>query len=176
METDPSSSIPSSPSDTASRVPAGMSVWEREIFQHLRHHVAEEQRLLEEYIEASRETASKALSYLINLLVADERRHHELFLQLAESLENEAEMRIENPAVPRLDLDQENRAGVLEMTDRLLAREETDLRELKHLRQELKAVKDTTLWDLLVELMERDTSKHIAILRFARDHARHPPF
>jgi hypothetical protein len=73
-----------------------------------------------------------------------------------------------------MDFDKENRAEVLEVTERLLEREEGDLLELKRLRKELSDVKDTTLWGLLVELMERDTDKHIAILRFARRHARHP--
>ena len=31
-------------------------------------------------------------------------------------------------------------------------------------------MKDTSLWSLLVDLMERDTQKHIAILTFARNH------
>jgi hypothetical protein len=33
-------------------------------------------------------------------------------------------------------------------------------------------VKDSSLWSLLVELMQRDTQKHIAILRFVTKHAR----
>jgi hypothetical protein len=48
--------------------------------------------------------------------------------------------------------------------------EEQDRRELKRLRRQLRDVKDTTLWDLLVELMERDTERHIAILRFVSKH------
>lgn len=156
--------------------PVGASVWEREVFAHLTEHVRQEQELLEEYVHAARESESKALGYLINLLIDDERRHHRMFIQLAQSLKTDAEMRPEDPVVPRLDFHKENRAEVLEITGRLLDREESDLRELKRLHRELKEVKDTTLWDLLVELMERDTDKHIAILRFSRDHAKHPPF
>jgi hypothetical protein len=70
-----------------------------------------------------------------------------------------------------MDFDKESRSEVLEVTKRLLGREEDDRRELKRLHRELKLVKDTTLWDLLVELMERDTEKHIAMLEFARKHA-----
>ena len=43
-----------------------------------------------------------------------------------------------------------------------------DPRELKKLQKELRDVKDTTLWSLLVDLMQRDTEKHIAILDFAQ--------
>ena len=49
--------------------------------------------------------------------------------------------------------------------------EARDARELKRLQRELRDVKDTTLWSLLVDLMQRDTQKHIAILRFVRKHA-----
>ena len=33
-------------------------------------------------------------------------------------------------------------------------------------------MKDTTLWQLLVKVMELDTEKHAEILRFVRKHAR----
>ncbi len=53
--------------------------------------------------------------------------------------------------------------------------EQKDARELKRLQRELRMVKDTSLWGLLVDLMQRDTRKHIAILRFVRNHARPSP-
>ena len=40
--------------------------------------------------------------------------------------------------------------------------------------RELHGVKDTTMWHLLVRLMEMDTSKHLEILQFVRKHAKHP--
>jgi hypothetical protein len=39
------------------------------------------------------------------------------------------------------------------------------------LEHDLKDVKDTSLWELLVELMQHDTEKHLAILRFVQKHA-----
>jgi hypothetical protein len=61
---------------------------------------------------------------------------------------------------------------VAALTDQLLKSERQDARELKRLRRKLRSVRHTTLWDLLVDLMERDTQKHIAILRFAQKHAK----
>ncbi len=162
------------PADSSLAPPMGASLWEREIFDHLTDHIVQERGILAEYVNAAKETESEALAYLINLLIEDERRHHGLFKQLAQSLKSDAELRSGSPEVPRMDFDRENRAEVLEVTGRLLKREENDLRELKRLRKELSDVKDTTLWGLLVELMERDTDKHIAILRFAHRHAKHP--
>ena len=63
-------------------------------------------------------------------------------------------------------------AALREATDRLLENEKKDREELKALRRELRSFEDTTLWALLVELMQRDTDKHIAILGFAQRHAK----
>ena len=46
-----------------------------------------------------------------------------------------------------------------------------ELRELKQFAKQLKEVRDTTLWGLLVELMQDDTAKHIKILSFIRERA-----
>ncbi len=52
----------------------------------------------------------------------------------------------------------------------LLENEERDIGELRRLERELRDVKDTTPWELLVEVMQRDAEKHIAILKFVRKH------
>jgi rubrerythrin len=159
------------PVDGSLAPPLGASQWELRLFDHLTTHVVQERELLEEYVRAAADTESTALAYVINWLIDDERRHHLLFRQLASSLKASAELRADSPEVPRMDFDKENREEVLEVTRRLLHHEEQDLRELKTLRRDLSEVKDTTLWDLLIELMQRDTDKHIAILRFAHNHA-----
>jgi len=167
------SNAAATPAQSSMAPPIGASHWERDIYDHLIEHIAKEQALLEEYVDAAARTESKALAYLIDLLVEDEQRHHDLFRQLAQSLKSTAELNRQSQDVPRMDLGRENRAEVLEATARLLDREESDKRELRHLQNELSDVRDTTLWGLLVELMERDTDKHIAILRFAHEHAKH---
>ncbi len=58
-------------------------------------------------------------------------------------------------------------------TDQLLEAERADARDLKQLAKNMKDVRETTLWGLLLELMQDDTSKHIKILQFIRDRAEH---
>jgi len=147
---------------------AGPSPWERQLHAHLKGHVDTERAMLQRYAEVAEGTESEAFRYLVKLLIDDEIRHHRLFNELADSLENSALMKGGEPAVPYLDLHQADRTLVLEGANELLENEERDLSELKRLRRELRDVKDTTLWGLLVELMERDTEKHIAILKFVR--------
>jgi hypothetical protein len=60
--------------------------------------------------------------------------------------------------------------AVRDLTDQLIDRERADLKELKELQKDIRDLRDTTLWSLLVDLMQRDTDKHIAILRFVQTH------
>jgi hypothetical protein len=110
------------------------------------------------------------LASVVNLLIEDERRHHRLFAERASSLKTDIDWS-GDPLVPRMDPDRSNRAAVVEATEKLLQREEEDARESKRSQREPNVFKDTTLWGLLVELMQRDTDKHIAILHFVQRHA-----
>lgn len=148
----------------------GASPWEEELYEHLTSHEDEERALLEEYEEAAESSGSAALKYLVSLIVEDEKRHHELFRQLASSLRTDAEFRPEQPEVPRLDRWGDAKA-VVDVTERLLERERQDRKRLRALRRDLRDVEDTTLWSLLVSLMEMDTDKHIEILEFCRRQA-----
>jgi rubrerythrin len=157
---------------TTSELPNGTSLWDREVYAHLTEHVRNEREVLEAYVAAADATDSKALGYVVRLLIDDERRHHIMFQELADSLKHDAEFRHGDPAVPRLDFDRVDSAKVRDLTDQLVAREQADLRELKGLQKTIRDVKDTTLWSLLVDLMQRDTEKHIAMLRFVQKHSK----
>ena len=128
--------------------------------------------MLDEYRSASETSSSKAFGYLVNLLIEDEIRHHRIFLELAESLETISLRPGEEPQVPYLDFNRNNNVAMLDLTEKLLQNERRDAVEMKRLRRELSDVKDTSIWDLLVDLMERDTQKHIAILTFVKKHTK----
>jgi hypothetical protein len=154
----------------------GASVWEQEVFDHVTRHVASEGALLSEYQQlAEDESGSPAFRYLAGLIFADERRHHQLFNDLAESIRQLAELRLEDHPIPSLRGLRADRDRILETTERLLAAEKEDAKELKRLSKQLKDVRDTTLWGLLIELMQDDNAKHIKILQFIRDRALETP-
>jgi hypothetical protein len=150
--------------------PAGASVWETELYSHLTTHIDKEQVMLEEYASAAQATESKAFAYLVQLLLDDERRHNHAFVALASSLKTEAELSGDQPEIPYLDLDRADRAKIREITERLLRCEHDDAAALKRLHKDLQDVEDTTLWDLIVNIMRKDTDKHIAILEFILHH------
>jgi hypothetical protein len=149
--------------------PVGASVWERDLWQHLQDHVEKERTLLDAYAAIARETQSKAFGYLVKMLLTDELNHHRIFIQLAASLRAAAELG-RNPIIPDLDFEKVGGASVLDATRQLAEIEGQDRRELEELRKELRDVRDTTLWSLLVELMQRDTEKHLALLQFVESH------
>jgi hypothetical protein len=150
----------------------GASVWEEELYEHLTSHVRNERELLVEYQQAAAASGSAAFQYLASLIVEDEVRHHRIFEELASALRTDAELRPEQPAIPRLDQWGPDPAHVVELTERLMEHERADAKELDRLSRELKDVRDTTMWGLLVKLMEMDTEKHLEILEFVRRHAR----
>lgn len=151
----------------------GASVWEQDLYDHMTSHVSTEGALLNEYLElAEDESGSPAFRYLANLILEDERRHHRIFNDLAEAIRQMSELRVEDEPIPSLRGLRADRDRILDATERLLAEERADAKQLKELSKELKDVRETTLWGLLVELMEHDTEKHVMILKFIRDRAK----
>ena len=150
----------------------GASVWEQEVFDHLSEHSATEAGIIDEYKALASDTASPAFAYLVNVILEDESRHHRVLGELAQSVRAFAELSMEPGAIPFLDMPRADHDRVLEATERFLEVEREDMRELETLAKTLKPVRDTTLWYLLVKLMEEDTEKHIRILKFIRDRVR----
>ncbi|HEY4928220.1 MAG TPA: hypothetical protein VIH95_03660 [Acidimicrobiales bacterium] len=147
---------------------AAASLWEAELYEHLTSHEKKERLVLADYHEAARGSDSAAFTYLADLIVEDEIRHHRLFSELASALRSDVELRPEEPAVPRLANWGSDPERLLVATEGLLAQEREDARELRRLAEVLEELEDVTLWPLLVRLMEMDTAKHIAVLIFVR--------
>jgi rubrerythrin len=150
----------------------GASTWEAELYGHLTSHEATEGEMLVEYRDFAATSSSSAFRYLSDLIIEDEVRHHRVFRDLASALKNDVELDPAEPAVPHIGKWGDDAATVLRLTEKLLERERTDAKELHHLASELKSLKQESLWQLLVKLMEMDTAKHIEILKFVKRSAK----
>lgn len=148
----------------------GSRTWVEKLYDHVNQHVQAEQGLLEGYIEATEGTESDALAYLVGLIVEDEKRHHRMFSEFAASLQHGLNWTKSGNEVPAMDFYKVDPVRIKELTDQLLENEESDLAALKHLHKMVKEAKDVTLWDLIVQIMQRDTEKHISILTFIKHH------
>jgi rubrerythrin len=151
---------------------AGATVWEQELYDHLASHVEQERGLLWSYQAAAEVSESPTFRYLASMIEEDEKRHDQLFRELCEALKIDAELRPEEPEIPRLDHWGPHPEQIVEITEQLLHREREDAKEMRRLARELDSYKETTLWHLLVRLVEADTAKHIEILEFVARHAR----
>lgn len=126
-------------------------------------HVRDERYLLERYENLATSTADASTRFLIEQILSDERRHHSVFEQLSAAV-SFSSSGTEVPGPP--DPPAEEIPELLEQTRRLIEFEREDAAALKALDRELRPTDDDTLWRLLVELMELDTTKHLRILRY----------
>ena len=146
--------------------PPGLSVWEADLMRHLTLHMEHEGALLAAYQKLTEESDAEYVTYLVGMILEDEVRHHRLFSELVNALRSTVE-RTEGASVP-LVRNAANPVELLEATERLIDRERVDERELKRLSRELRDLRGTSVWPVLVEIMERDTEKHQGILRFVK--------
>ena len=151
---------------------AGASVWEQSLYDHLQNHVENEVDALQAYEQLADTTASPAFAYVARLILDDERRHHQLLRDLAETIRINASLSGDPTPIPDLGSFRADREAVLEATKRLLEIERDDNRALDRLAGELKDVKDTTLWELVIRMLQADNVKHRRILEFIGSHAK----
>ena len=149
-------------------IPVGLSSWEHDLYEHLTMHMETESGLVDRY-EALAERAGGHVAYLLKMIMEDEARHHRLFAEWRNALQSNAEFREVVPQVPHLSRS-DDAAAVRAAAKEFLEVERADERELHHLQKKLKDVKETTIWNLLVEMMELDTRKHQMILEFLEKH------
>jgi len=139
------------------------ATWDAEILDRLHAHVESERGLLADYADAMTSIEEPDVRYLMGMIVEDEARHHRIFEELVHALEKVRTWQQVEPSVPERAT-RPLREDVRQITERFLAAEHEDRRQLRALRRTLAPVADTTLWALLVDLMTLDTEKHIRIL------------
>lgn len=148
----------------------GASVLTRQLVELVTRHGSEEGRLLATYEDLASQTSHEGVRYLVDLILEDERRHHRMLAEIANSMAWGATSGAPEGSTPAFPL--AVGAELLEQTKVLRRSEKSDYRELRRIRRRLRPFAGTTLWALVVDLMMLDTKKHEAILRFIEEHAR----
>ena len=149
----------------------GLSTWERALYGHLMDHVKGEAAMVDRYDQlAINETGH--VRFLLELIADEEVRHHALYQRWADTIKAQGVFAEPPDAVPDL-VREADPTALMAAVDELIEFEKDDARQLRELDRELADVRKTTVWPLLVQLMEMDTQKHITVLRFLKDHARH---
>jgi hypothetical protein len=144
----------------------GASVSTYKVVGVLERHGREEGELLEQYQRFADEAESPMARYLVKLIIEDERRHHRVLEDLANTV---AWGRINagpTDVVPVYPEAIASDSALKSETRKLLRHELHDRTALRRLRRRLRSFGDAPLWVLLIDLMLADTAKHIKILRF----------
>jgi rubrerythrin len=141
------------------------STWAERVTAHMEQHLRGEREVVDGYEELRADT-SGTIAYLLDIVISDERRHHRLFAELARSVGSLVSGTESNAdAVPaQTHIDEPQRLRLLEATRGFIQVERDDERQLHDLERELRPVRTTTVWPLLIEMMALDTEKHLKIL------------
>lgn len=138
---------------------------EKALLAHLDRHVASEEAVLDSYVQFAR-SGPEFVRYLVNLIAEDEERHHRILREMVNQVVGEMDFRTMSPSIPSTDFQGTDRERLVEATARFLALERDDLASLKELTKSLRRQRLRGLIPVLVESMQLDTKKHIALLEF----------
>jgi hypothetical protein len=143
---------------------AGASVDIRDLVEVLAQHGAEEGKILSTYEDVANSSTNKGAKYLVGLILEDERRHHRLLAEMANAMAWGSFGGTDEAAIPMLSRGVDD--DLLAQTTVLRKAEETDYRELKRLRKQLRPFAQSTMWALIIDMLLLDTEKHATVLRF----------
>lgn len=155
------------PTDPSGRVDPQDQSLERELIALLSEHGPREGAALSSYQRLIDDVEDEGIRYLMSMILDDERRHHRIIDEMLNTIQSfvwEVDVTPSTPSVRRGSMP-EVHARTLE----LLALEREDAKELRALRRALRSGRAYPVHGLLVEMMEQDTAKHIAILEFIAD-------
>ncbi len=132
----------------------------------LEAHAAAEEESLSDYERLSELDPDGVTRLLMQLIVEDERRHHDLLGRMVQSLRDSIEWTSTPTAIPAPQVPDPAHLNDAVVSTRTLIREEREgARYLRHLARQDKALFGG-LYTLLLETMARDSEKHERILRF----------
>ena len=141
-----------------------------DVRHYLQQHLETEDELVEEYAALLEDpTTDPAVHYLVRLVVEDERRHHQILRDIVDSMDEGELGRPRTRPVPPLPSQRSGDPRLADITTRFLAAERADRRDLRRLQRAMHSERHTSLWPLLLALMERDTAKHMLVLEFIRE-------
>lgn len=150
----------------------GASVESRDLVELIARHGSEEGAILSRYEQLVHREPAPEIRYLVGLILEDERRHHQMLGELANTIAWGWSRWSPDRSVPELTVDKasSDRSDLVDATKDLIRAEERDRAELQRLRKRLRPYADTTLWSLIVDTLVLDTEKHLRILKFILSH------
>lgn len=137
------------------------------LMNEFKHHESEEERWLSAYKKIAEDSEDPAIRFLLNMIIADEERHHQILGRAVASLKDDlASTRpAQSPATTAAWATAAREFAV--MIERFLDVERRGIRECEKLKKTTHRFRQGLL-SLFCETMIYDSLKHIAILKFLR--------
>ena len=130
-------------------------------------HAAHEERWLSSYREIAKKTIDPQIRFLLDLIVSDEQRHHELTERMISKLKDESAWNPSARVSPRAGETREAAKGLLASVENFLDAERKGIKEYERLKKESRGLY-RDLFALLFTTMIHDSQKHMEILNFLR--------
>lgn len=144
----------------------GASPSDQELYERFRRHAEHEGAVIDEYRRLAEDTTSPDVRYLLELIIDDEERHHQVVDEMARTLRTHAASGDGSAPVPALAFRHHDAAALRQATRHFIRLEADDRRQLRRLRRHLRHQRDSSLRPLLARILLADTQKHLMILRF----------
>jgi rubrerythrin len=130
-------------------------------------HASHEERWLSSYKEIAKESSDPLIRFLLDLIVADEERHHELTSRMIAKLRDELAWTRAQAAQRRPGASGEKRRRLLRSVEDFLDAERKGIKEYERLKKMSKGL-HRDVFALLYATMIHDSHKHMGILEFLR--------
>lgn len=157
------------------RSPVPETPWDQRLLNHMENHLESEGSTEGSY-EALAELGDPQVKYLARLFGADERRHHQMLIDLMASVRAVADWKRDQSSWATTPLLEEGqRASLVKAVDELIRVEKSDAADLKLLRRDVQSHSDGTFWPTIIEVMQLDTEKHLRILLAIKRSLKHRP-
>ncbi len=135
------------------------------LINEFKTHESDEERWLTVYKKIAQESDDPVIRFLLNLIIADEERHHEIIGRMISSLKDDLALtRPEKAAAGKSAIGAKG-AGLLKMVEGFLEVERKGIKEYERLNKASEGFRQDLL-ALLCRTMVHDSLKHIAILDF----------
>lgn len=137
------------------------------LMNEFQSHARDEERWLSSYREIAEESTDPLTGFLLNLIVADEERHHKLMARMISKLEDELAWTSAKRTVRTGVESGARRKRLLGAVERMVGAEQKGIQEYEHLKKASRNLR-RDVFELLYGTMIRDSQKHMAILEFLR--------
>jgi hypothetical protein len=153
--------------DEAERYRPRLGILDEQLLAFITTHVTSETKMLAGYQATAAETPDEYVQYLLQLIIRDEQRHHQLLDEMANYLRAGIDGSDIRPRIPWLTRPKQP-SSLRTATRHLIRAERHDRRELRRFRRRLGPLRKTTLLGVMIDSMRFDTEKHLLFLRAIR--------